>query len=137
MLQIRWRQLFGAYQGWQAARIAAALARAQAEEGEARRRLPGWLRLRNLDPERQVRYYYLSILHHAAEAGVPRQKSETPYTYGPRLAEHLPPEESAPEAVTDLTDAFVQVRYAGGPISPERLAQAKSRWAQLKRLLRL
>ncbi len=137
MLQVRWHQLFGAYRGWQAARIAAALARAQAEDGETRRRLPSWLRFRNLDPERQVRYYYLSILHHAAEAGLPRQKSETPYAYGPRLANHLPPDETAPEAVTDLTDAFVQVRYAGSQVSSERLAQAKSRWAQLKRLLRL
>lgn len=137
MLRERWQQLFGAYQGWQAARLAAALARAQGEGAHANRRLPSWLRLRNLDPQRQVRYYYLSILHHAEQAGLARQESETPLHYAPRLAEQMETDESGRQAIRDLTDAFVEVRYGGSAVPPTRLAQTKAVWEQLKRLLRL
>jgi hypothetical protein len=136
MLRERWQQLFGAYQGWQAARLAATL-RAQAEDGHGARRLPGWLRLRNLDPQRQVRYYYLSILHHAEQAGLPRHESETPLHYAPRLAEQLETDEAGQQAIRDLTEAFVDVRYGGSAVPPTRLSQVKAVWERLKRLLRL
>lgn len=137
MLVERWRQLFSAYQGWQAARLAAALARAQGDESPGASRLPHWLRLRNLNPERQIRYYYLSILHHAERAGMPRHEAETPLQYAPRLAERLEADEAGRQAISDLTDAFVEVRYAGAPMPPTRLAPIKTAWEQLKRLLRL
>lgn len=137
MLRERWQQLFGAYQGWQAERLRAALARNQAQGQSAARGLPGWLRLRNLDPQRQIRYYYLSILHHAGQAGLPRQESETPLHYAPRLAARLEADEAGQEAIRELTEAFIDVRYAGDAVPPARLAQTKAVWEQIKRLLRL
>lgn len=138
MLRARWQLLFGAYQDWQAARIRERALRAaqEGEEGQGSR-LPNWLRWRNLDPDRQVRYYYLSILQRAAEAGMPRQVGETPARYAPRLAEKLEAEPEERAAIEELTEAFVQVRYAGTHVAPDRLARAKQAWEATKRLLRL
>jgi hypothetical protein len=84
-----------------------------------------------------VRYYYLALLHRAEEAGLPRREAETPLHYAPRLAEQLDADELNRTAITDLTDAFVQVRYAGSHVAPDRLAKLKQVWRQLKRTLRL
>lgn len=138
MLQTRWLSLFGAYQDWQAARVRERALRA-AENGKdgSGSRLPEWLRWRNLDPDRQVRYYYLSILHRASEAGLPRHVGETPTHYAPRLAERLEAEAEDRAAIDELTEAFVQVRYAGTHVAPDRLKQLKTVWQKTKRLLRL
>jgi hypothetical protein len=137
LLAARWVALFGAYRAWQAARLAANGETAGEGAGRAGRRLPAWLRLRGLDPDRQVRYYYLSFLHRAEEAGMPRHTGETPFQYAPRLAEQLKVEETDRAAIADLTDAFVQVRYAQAHVPPDRLAQVKAVWQKLRRLLRL
>ena len=147
MLRLRWLMLFGAYQQWQAARLRAQAERAGDAARKGGRGLPAWLNLRGLDPDRQVRYYYLALLHRAEEAGFPRKESETPLQYAPRLAEHLQeqgqeqgPEqstESSRAAIADLTEAFVQVRYAGGHVAPDRLSRLKELWNQLKKTLKL
>ncbi len=138
MLRLRWMLLFGAYQQWQHARLRAQAARA-AEEAlrGAGRGLPAWLRLRGLDPDRQVRYYYLALLHRAEEAGVARREAETPLHYAPRLAEQLEADDDNRTAITDLTEAFVQVRYAGDHVAPDRLTRIKQVWRQLKKSLQL
>lgn len=138
MLRLRWLTLFGAFQSWQADRR-----RAEAERlAEALRRgessgLPGWLRLRGLDPDRQIRYYYLSLLHRAEEAGMPRQQAETPLHYAPRLAERLEADDENRHGIEELTEAFVQVRYAGEHVGPDRVGHVKQVWQRLRRLLRL
>lgn len=138
MLRSRWQIFFGAYQDWQAARVRErALRAAQNGQDGSGSRLPAWLRWRNLDPDRQVRYYYLSILHRAAEAGTPRHVGETPTHYAPRLAERLSADVDDRAAIDELTDAFVQVRYAGTHVAPDRLKHLKAVWQQTKRLLRL
>jgi hypothetical protein len=93
--------------------------------------------LRGLDADRQVRYYYLALLHRAEEAGLPRRDAETPLHYAPRLADQLEADDANRAAIADLTDAFVQVRYAGDHVAPDRLAQIKQVWRQLKKRLRL
>jgi hypothetical protein len=162
MLTARWALFFGAYREWQAARVRDILGNGGAEDGRRGAGLPGWLRLRHLDPARQIRYYYLATLHRAAEAGLPRHEAETPLRYAPRLAAHIAaghrkvdagapgPGEIGPgatgpgaaddeerQAIAELTEAFVQVRYAGAGVTPGRLARAKAAWEQIKRLLRL
>jgi hypothetical protein len=137
MLKLRWLILFGSYQQWQAARLRAQAARAEEALRGNGRGLPTWLRLRGLDADRQVRYYYLALLHRAEEAGLPRRDAETPLHYAPRLAEQLEADEANRAAIADLTDAFVQVRYAGDHVAPDRLAQIKQVWRQLKKRLRL
>lgn len=140
MLKARWRILFGAYEQWQTARKRAEAERAAEELLKQGRGLPSWLRLRGLDPDRQVRYYYLALLHRAEEAGVPRKEAETPSSYAPRLAQQLEALEVNDEnraAIGELTEAFIQVRYAGDHVQPDKLSHIKQMWNQLKRRMRL
>jgi hypothetical protein len=137
MLRMRWLMLFGAYQQWQAARVRAQAARAEEALRGNGRALPAWLRLRGLDTDRQVRYYYLALLHRAEEAGLPRKEGETPLRYAPRLAEQLHVDDENRVAIDDLTDAFIQVRYAGAHVAPDRLAHIKQMWRRLKKILQL
>ena len=138
MLRTRWLMLFGAYQQWQGARMRAQAERAAEDALKGKGRgLPGWLSLRGLDPDRQVRYYYLALLHRAEEAGLPRKEAETPLHYAPRLAEQLEADDENRAAITDLTDAFIQVRYAGDHVAPDRIVRIKQVWQQLKKRLRL
>lgn len=138
MLRLRWAALFGAYQNWQADRRRAAAERAAAAlaRGDGRG-LPGWLGLRGLDPDRQIRYYYLSLLHRAEEAGMPRHDGETPLHYAPRLAERIHADDESRHGIEELTEAFVQVRYAGDHVPPDRLGHVKQVWRHLRRALRL
>jgi hypothetical protein len=137
MLRMRWLMLFGAYQQWQTARQRARAERAEELVAGKGRGLPAWLALRGLDPDRQVRYYYLALLHRAEEAGLPRKQAETPLHYAPRLAEQLEADETNRAAITDLTDAFIEVRYAGEHITRDRLSRLKQLWRQLKKILHL
>lgn len=137
LLQTRWAALFGAYQSWQAARVRAEAERAAAALRGQGRNWPDWLRLRNLDPDRQVRYYYLALLHRAEEAGIPRKEAETPLHYAPRLVENAHLDEPNREAIQELTDAFIEVRYAGTHVENDRLARLKAVWRQLQRYFKL
>jgi hypothetical protein len=137
MLRARWLLLFGSYQQWQEARVRARAARAEEALRGSSRGLPAWLSLRGLDPDRQVRYYYLALLHRADEAGMPRKEGETPLHYAPRLAEQLEADDANRAAIADLTDAFIQVRYAGDHVAPDRLARLKKIWRDLKQMLKI
>ena len=46
-------------------------------------------------------------------------------------------EEADRTAITELTDAFVQVRYAQAHVPPDRLAHVKAVWQHVRQLLRL
>ncbi|MEX1020844.1 MAG: DUF4129 domain-containing protein, partial [Litorilinea sp.] len=140
-LQARWRELFGAYESWQATRLRDRAAREAAQGGKGLGGLPAWLRLRNLTPSQQVRYFYLSTLQRAAGAGLPRRPSETPLRYAPRLARFIEeknlehPDEDAD--VEELTAAFLRVRYADVNVDTEELPILKRVWERLRRYLRL
>ena len=97
--------------------------------------LARWLRLRNLNPEQQVRYYYHAMLQRANRAGATRKDSETPLQYGPRLAEQIAAEDDDQAAIQQLTDAFVSVRYAQTSVSPEKLPMFKQLWQQLRKAI--
>jgi len=180
MLRARWMELFGAYQEWQMTRVRRKQEREAAEsERSLRDRLGDWLRPRHLDPDQQVRYYYLSTLERAERAGLPRRPSETPSQYAPRLMQKVgeqleaqaraqesddtQPDSTVPDqneiaptesdstaakreqltdvfadeqAVVELTDAFLHVRYAGQHTTPERVPLLKQFWEAIKRKLR-
>ncbi|MBV7334333.1 DUF4129 domain-containing protein [Chloroflexi bacterium TSY] len=168
-LRARWLELWGAYTEWQETRVRGDKATGLANVpfvGE----LTSWLRLRNLEPDQQVRYFYLTTLHRAQKAGIPRYRSETPAQYAPRLLQQLRERllENAPQAKDDgskgntqdselilseetrllaqelerddaiheLTDAFVQVRYAGQSTTEEQIPYLKRLWERIKRRLR-
>jgi hypothetical protein len=109
--------------------------RSEREPSGKRRRLFPWSRSHWDTPEEQVRYYYLSALHEAEEAGVPRQRAETPFVYEPRLERAMDVELEEDDAVRELTEAFVAVRYAGLAPSPDRLEKVRKKWQALRHAL--
>jgi hypothetical protein len=137
MLRERWAALFGAYQEWQISRIRSRNAEDDSKKTPGRGGLFSWLRLRNLNSNQRIRYYYLSTLHRAEQAGHPRHKSETPLRYAPRLSKSIAQDATDHDAIDELTKAFVQVRYAAGQIDPEQTPHFKRIWNRIKRLLRL
>ena len=136
MLRERWSNVAVAYQQWQVNRVR----RGGEQDGAAAKRRGGllsWLGFRSLSPDQQVRYYYLSMLEQAEDAGHARRQSETPLHYAPRLAEEVAEEDADRLAIDALTDSFVNVRYARGHVQREDLPQIQQWWNHLKRLLRL
>lgn len=92
LLTMRIRELFGNYGEWRANRRMTA--DDPETEGTAPTVIDNWLtrlRLRNLNPDQQVRYFYMTMLHQAQEAGIGRRGGETPLRYAPRLLESLHP----------------------------------------------
>lgn len=92
-----------------------------------------FLSLRSLSPRQRVRFYYLSALRRAGEAGVSRPPSQTPYEFARRLEATWPEAEADLEA---LTEAFVVARYDAADISAAQARQAQSLWQRLRPLLR-
>lgn len=140
MIRMRWQQIIGAYQGWQATHLRSVEESDKGSTRSRRRRLMAWLGYRGLDSDSQVRYYYLSMLEQAEQAGYSRRKSETPSHYAPRLAEQISDEDEdgdGAEAVHDLTEAFVRVRYADDHYDSLEVERLRGLWNRLKRLLRL
>jgi hypothetical protein len=66
-----------------------------------------------------VRELYRRLLGLGVAAGAPRAPSSTPFEHEPHLSEAL---HVAPE-VADLTDAYVQVRYAERPPDERELRE--------------
>jgi hypothetical protein len=93
----------------------------------------GWqvVRLNRMTPRERIRYYYLSILHHASNAGLGRRPSQTPYEYQLSLAAKLT--ENA-EEIEALTGAFVEARYSPQPLETEP-PSANEAWKRLRAAL--
>ena len=102
---------------------------------ERRRILPPsrLLRLRALDPRRQVYYFYLAMVRRGGEEGVPRQPSQTPAEYAVRLERELP---SAIEDIDSITTAFVEARYSGREIDLRKANAVKAAWRRIRQALR-
>lgn len=97
---------------------------------------PPWrfVRVNGLSPREQIRYFYLSAVHRAAEHGVARKPSQTPLEFLHDL------EQTWPEAELDvqgLTDAFLAARYDVAEVSADQSQQVKSIWERVKRALRV
>jgi hypothetical protein len=136
MLRLRWAQFWGAYQNWQLDRRAAVRRSdpsAESQQGDVTKR---W-RLRNLDPDQQVRYLYLATLEYAEQLGLPRKRSETPLQYAPRLRAQLADEMTDKSEVETLTNAFIQVRYSQQPIDAEQVPVLQEIWQRIKQHLHM
>lgn len=96
-------------------------------------RPPRFLRLGELSPREQIRFYYLALVRRAAESGVDRQESETPLEYARDLKEAWPDAETDFDA---LTEAFLEARYSPQPIAKPRATSIKERWKSLRSRLR-
>jgi len=93
----------------------------------------GYFRLGRLSPRAQVLYYYLSVLHRAAQQGLPRRPAQTPSEYRATLGPNLP--EAYPE-MDHLTQAFVEARYSRHPVEQEDASHVRASWQQVKAALR-
>jgi len=92
-----------------------------------------WPSLRRLAPGERVRFFYLSTVRRAAEAGSPRAPGATPYEYRTSLEEQFPAVESELEG---LTEAFVSARYSRHRIEVEQAERVKPLWQRIQAVLR-
>ena len=76
-------------------------------------------------PRQQVIFFYLALIRRGKEAGLPRHPSQTPYEYarfiGPDLIEQT-------EAVSDMTEGFLNARYSPHEATPEQANRVKQAW---------
>jgi hypothetical protein len=114
--------------GQVAVQVQASLSRGRAP---TRQRFPA-LRLRRLAPRELVLYFYRSTVRRAAERGLRRQKSQTPYEYRATLAQQLPDIE---EDLGELTESFVVARYSPRPVGPDDARRARGPWQRVRRRL--
>jgi hypothetical protein len=98
----------------------------------SRRRIPA-LRLRRLAPRELVLYFYRSTVRRAAEQGLRRQGSQTPYEYRATLARHLPDVE---QELSDLTESFVAAHYSPRTVSDEEARRVRRPWERVRERLR-
>lgn len=96
--------------------------------------LPSLIRLRSLDPRRQIYFFYLAMIRRGGEQGVPRKPSQSPCEYALQLEKALP---SAGEDVDSITEAFVEARYSGREIEPGQADLVKAAWGRIRRALRV
>jgi hypothetical protein len=79
-----------------------------------------------------VRRLYASMVDLAAEAGYPRDLSETPYEHRPILYQAYPGGEAAVDAVTE---AYVRVHYGEVPDTQEEMDRLRRYWRELQALV--
>jgi len=77
-----------------------------------------------------VHNIYANVERLAAQRGLPRRPSETPYEYLPRLSTIFPGHE---EALRHITEAYVQVQYGGRVVGGEGLERLREEWEDLRR----
>jgi hypothetical protein len=135
MLLARWAQFRHAYQAWAATRLPTVKNEGDGEQG--RSGLGRWWQRRKLDPEQQVRYYYLSTLERAEQSGLVRRQAETPLQYAPRLAQRVEETMEDKQAVQTLTTAFVQARYSRRRIEATQIPRLQQIWQQIRQHLHL
>jgi len=102
---------------------------------EARRVLPPTtlVRLRGLDPRRQIYFFYLAMIRRGGEQGVPRKPSQTPAEYAAALENALP---STEKDVDSITESFVEARYSRREVDGRDADMAKAAWGRIRAALR-
>ncbi len=88
---------------------------------------------RRLNTRQKIIFFYLALLRRADEAGLPREKGQTPYEYAHTLTSTLAEGKDGVEA---LTGSFVEARYSRHDIPREEARRAESFWESIRRLLR-
>jgi hypothetical protein len=130
-LRTLWSRWHTWREGMQAA-IARRLGEQQGEEGRVRQLLR-YLSPRRLPPRERVRFFYLSTVRRAAQAGRARGPGETPYEYRSSLDEQFPDLE--PD-LTGLTEAFVGARYDRRPVEDGDAKAVEPLWKRITAMLR-
>jgi hypothetical protein len=85
-----------------------------------------------LTPRQRMIFFYLALIRRGKEAGLPRHPSQTPYEYArfvePDLSEQT-------EAVTDMTEGFLNARYSHHEVTPEQANRMKQAWDRVRKVL--
>jgi hypothetical protein len=90
------------------------------------------LRLRSLDPRRQIFFFYLAMLRRGGEQGLLRKPSQTPSEYAATLEKALP---ASDEDIDAMTQAFVEARYSRREIDDKDADRVRSTWGRIRRAL--
>ncbi|MEJ5247924.1 MAG: DUF4129 domain-containing protein [Caldilinea sp.] len=130
----RWLRLVDAAARWRSQNFAPDVdeERVPAHWSTFLRRLTLW---RLLTPEQRVRFLYFRLLEHGAAQGVARRAAETPSHYAVRLESALDASAETRADIDALTDAFIQVRYAGGAMKPDDVDALRQSWKRLRKTL--
>ncbi len=112
----------------------------------------GWLNRFSRDslpgePRAQVRYYYRQTLRKAAQAGLPRQPSQTPEEFSTYLQTQVPPDEVAPlteaagpvstaQDVASLSQLYEEARFSPHKIDQTQASRAGEQAGRLSGALR-
>ncbi len=89
--------------------------------------------LRRLSPRDLVRYFYLSTVRRATEAGQPREPGQTPREYEAQLGERFT--ELGPD-LSGLTEAFIRARYSHEAVETADAEAVKPLWQRIRAALR-
>jgi hypothetical protein len=147
-LHLRVRHAWGALEQWRKTSLFDRIRPSSSAKQAITRSKSAALDLARLTPDELARYYYLSALEAAKEAGIPRLSAETPERYAERFQKTLEPREAPSDTPSNapmsgahpnigpLTQAFVHVRYAGRHIQSEALAGLQQTWATLRDKMR-
>lgn len=129
-----WRALLARWKGLRTQVSALRRRPVQAGEPEGGEATPSWWRRWRARTQRErVRRLYLVMLERARQVGHPRSPSQSPYEYAVRLAPNVTGEE---EALTGLTQAFVEARYSQRDFESEEIHFLRRLWNRLRRRLR-
>jgi hypothetical protein len=85
------------------------------------------------DPRRTVREMYQRVLALAINRDRPRQKQQTPKTYGPTLASLCPEERTS---VEELTGVYAAARYGTAPPTDAEVRSAREAFGRIQSALR-
>lgn len=91
-----------------------------------------WQRWQAKTARERVRRFYLVLIQRAAEAGHPRSRAQTPYEYSSELLAHVPGNE---QALSQLTDAFVEARYGRRDFDSFEVSRLNRLWRLLRAAL--
>ncbi|MEW5868984.1 MAG: DUF4129 domain-containing protein [Chloroflexota bacterium] len=128
--------------GWQ--RLRARLGRKRMEQAWQ------FINLRRLSPRQRVLFYYLAMVRRGEEMGLSRKPGQTPYEYSQKLVENLgapqeqqslsdvvaAPGEEAVQAVSGITERFVEARYSLHEVDEQQASLVKRYWERIRRALR-
>ncbi|MGD2205545.1 MAG: DUF4129 domain-containing protein [Anaerolineae bacterium] len=106
---------------------------ARLADGPKSMQLSRFFSLGRLSPRELIHYFYLSTVHRAAQAGLPRRPGQTPYEYQTALDERFPDLE---RDLNGLTEAFVEARYSRRPVQEKDAKAVKPLWQRIKAALR-
>jgi hypothetical protein len=89
--------------------------------------------LRARSPRARIRRYYLTLLRRAEESGYRRSPQQTPLEYEAMLAREL---SSQQEALSTLTEAFIQARYNRREVAEEQVEPVRRAWRKIREGIR-